>query len=85
MDRVNRQGSESEHTAVSKIAVLRGTWVVQLLNGPTLGYGSGRGLAVREFEPCIGLCADSAGPAWDYVSVPLSAPPLLMLSLSHLK
>ena len=32
---------------------------------------------VREFEPRIGLCADSAESAWDSLSPSLSAPPQL--------
>ena len=33
----------------------------------------------HELEPRVGLCADSAEPAWDSLSLP--APPLLALSL----
>ena len=33
-------------------------------------------------SPRIGLCADSAEPAWDSLSPSLSAPPPLTLSLS---
>ena len=40
-------------------------WVAQSVKHPTLDFGSGHGLTVCEFEPCIGLCADSAQPAWD--------------------
>ena len=45
---------------------------------------SGHDLAVCEFKPCVGLCADSGSlePASDSVSPSLSAPPLLSLSLS---
>ena len=48
-------------------------------------FGSGHDLAVREFEPCIRLCADSLESASDSVSPSLSASPLLelFLSLSH--
>ena len=56
--------------------------MAQLVKRPTLGFGSGHDLAVREFEPHIGLCADSAEPAWDSVSPCLSAPPLLSRTLS---
>ena len=35
------------------------------LTGPTLDLGSGHDFTVREFEPCVGLCADGAEPAWD--------------------
>ena len=48
----------------------------------TLDSGSGHDLAVPEFKPRIGLCADSAESAWDSPHLSLSAPPLLMLSLS---
>ena len=54
----------------------------------SLGFGSGPDLTVGEFEPRMGLCADSAGLAWDSLSLSLSlspslsAPPLLMFSLS---
>ena len=40
----------------------------------TLGFSSGHGLMVREFEPHIGLCADTAKPAWYSTSPSLSAP-----------
>ena len=56
-----------------------GTWVAQSVECPTLDSGSGHDLTVCEFEPRIGLCADSTEPAWDC----LSAPPLLMLSLGN--
>ena len=48
------------------------------------GFGSGHDLMVCEFEPHVGLCADSSElePASDSVSPSLSAPPLLMLCLS---
>ena len=36
-------------------------------------------LMVCDFEPCFGLCADSAEPAWDSLS--LFASPLLARSL----
>ena len=38
-------------------------------------------LMVREFESCIGLCVDSMEPVWDSLSLSLSAPPPLNLSL----
>ena len=44
-------------------------------------FGSGGDLAVCEFEPCIGLRADSLEPALDSVSPSLSAPPPLVLCL----
>ena len=39
---------------------------------PTLGFGSGHGLTVREFEPPVGLCAAGVEPAWDSPSLSLS-------------
>ena len=50
----------------------RGAWVAQSVKHPTLGFGSIRDLTVCEFEPCIGLCADSMESAWDPLSLPLS-------------
>ena len=36
---------------------LRGTWVAQLVKGPTLDFGSGHDLMVRVIEPHVSLCA----------------------------
>ena len=58
-----------------------GAWVAQSVKCPTLDFSSGHDLRVHGFEPCIGLCADIAEPAWDSLSPSLSAPPLLSLSL----
>ena len=41
---------------------------------PTLDFGSGHDLTVREIEPRVELCTDSAEPAWDSLSLPLSLP-----------
>ena len=49
---------------------------------PTPDLGSGRDLTLREIEPRVGLCTDSAEPAWDSPSPSPSAPPLLAHSLS---
>ena len=46
----------------------------------TLDFGSGHDLTVHGFEPRVGLCADSAELAWDFLSPSISAP--LSLSLS---
>ena len=35
---------------------------------PTLDFGSGHDLVVREFEPRVGLHAASVEPAWDSLS-----------------
>ena len=59
--------------------------MTQSVKRPALGFGSGHDLTVHKFEPHVGLCADSAKPAWDLslsLSLSLSAPPLLMSSLS---
>ena len=48
-------------------------------------FSSGHDLAVCEFEPCVGLCADSSEPGACYrfcVSLSLSDPPPFMLCLS---
>ena len=47
-------------------------------------FSSSHDLAVHEFEPRVGLCADSSEPgaATDSVSPSLPAPPLLTLCLS---
>ena len=54
-----------------------GTCVTQSVKCPTLGLDSDHDLAVHEFEPRIGLCADSAETAWDSLS------PLFSLPFSH--
>ena len=63
-----------------------GAWVAQSVKHLTLDLGSGHDLTIREVKPHIGLCADSAGPAWDSLSLSLSlpfpvcTPPLSLLS-----
>ena len=49
---------------------------------PTLGFSSGHDLKVHEFELHIGLCADSAEPAWDSLAPSVSTPPMLTHTLS---
>ena len=44
----------------------------------TLDLSSGHDLSAREFEPHLELCADSAEPPWDFLSLPLS-----LLSPTH--
>ena len=62
--------------------------MAQLVKCPMLDLGSGHDLMVHEFEPCVGLCADSTESAWDSfslslsLSLSLSAPPMLSCSLS---
>ena len=59
-----------------------GAWVAQAGECLTLGFGSGHDLMVHEFEPLIGLCADSEKLAWDSRSPSLSVPSRLMLFFS---
>ena len=49
---------------------------------PTLDFGSGHDLMVREFEHRVGRCDDRADPASDSLSPSLSVPPQLAHSLS---
>ena len=59
----------------------RGTWRGSV--GYVSDFSSGHDLAVCEFEPCIGLSALSKEPTSDPLSLSLSAPPLLVLSLKN--
>ena len=61
---------------------MRGPWVTQLVERPALNFSSGPALTVREIKPRIGLCADSAEPAWDSHSLPLPLDSPCALSLS---
>ena len=45
------------------------TWAVQSVKRLTLGFGSGHDLAVREFELCVRVRAESVEPAWDSLSL----------------
>ena len=54
-----------------KAGSTRGTWVAQLIKHQTLDFGSGHDLKVCEFEPRVGLCADSVEPS---EILPLSLP-----------
>ena len=62
----------------------RGAWVTQSVKNPALDFSSGHELTVCGFRAHVGLCASSAEPAWDSLSLPLSlsAPLPLALSLS---
>ena len=59
-----------------------GAWGARSVKRLTLKFSSRRDLTVHGFEPHVRLHADSAEPAWASLSLPLSALPLLMLSLS---
>ena len=54
----------------------------KLVKCPTFDFSLGHALTVHEFEHRIGLYADSAEPAWDSVSLPLSLPFPHVLSFS---
>ena len=66
-----------------------GTWVAQLAKCLTLDFSSGHDLTVHGFEPCIGLCADSAEPGWDslfpFLSLPLPCAFFLFLLKINIK
>ena len=51
-----------------------GRLVAQSVKRLTLDFSSGHDLTISEFEPCVGLCADSAEPAWDSLSPPCCLP-----------
>ena len=60
----------------------RSAWEARSVKSPTLDFGSGHDLTVREFKPHVGLGADSMEPASDSLFPSLSAPLTLVLSLS---
>ena len=49
--------------------------MAQLVKYPTLDFGSGHDFVVCEFEPLVGLCADSVEPPWDSLSLSLCLSP----------
>ena len=61
---------------------MRGAWVAQLVERPTLDFGSGHELTVPEIEPRVRLWADSRKLTWDSLSLSLSSPPTLTHALS---
>ena len=68
---------------------MRGTWLAQWVKRPTSAQvfcGSGHNLMVREFEPHVGLCADSWEPGACFrfcVSLSLCPTPACALSLKN--
>ena len=64
--------SKYHFVLILKACLYWGTWVAQAVKHPALDFSSGHDLMVGEIEPCVGLCADSAKPAWDYFSFSLS-------------
>ena len=60
-----------------------GTWGAQSIERLTLDFGSGNDLMVCGIKPHIGLCADNAEPASDFLSLsPCPSPAPLFHSLS---
>ena len=55
--------------------------MAQLVERPTLDFGSGYDLMVREFKPRVRLQTDSVEIGWDSFSPSLSLPLSLSLSL----
>ena len=52
--------------------------MAQSVKCPTLDFGSGHDLTIREFEPHSRVCTDSTEPAWDSVSLSLDPSPLAL-------
>ena len=59
--------------------------MAQLVERPTLDFDSGHDLTGGGFKPYVRLRADSAEPAWDSRSLPLSLSLLHALSDKHKK
>ena len=76
------QHSYAHVKRIEEISESQSAWVAQPVEHLTLDCSSGHDLRVCEFEPGIRFCTSSVEPAWDSLSLPLSAPPLLVLSLS---
>ena len=51
--------------------------MAQSVKCPTLDFSSGHGIMVCESEFRVKLCADSEEPAWDSLTLSVSAPPPL--------
>ena len=69
-------------TVILKSSNTWGTWVTQSVKHLTLDFNSGHDVTIHEFEPHIGLCTDSAEPAWDSLS-PSLFPSLLSKIKKH--
>ena len=63
---------KAARTAFRDVRLRRGTWAAG--KPLTLDFSAGRDLAVGGIEPRVGLCEDSAEPAWESLSLPLSLP-----------
>ena len=70
-----------------KISISWSTWLstqFRSVKCPTLDFGSGHDLMIREFQSHVGLCTDSVKPAWDSFSPSFSAPPLHSLKINKI-
>ena len=67
-----------------KAASIRGALIWGAQSVKCLTFGSGHDLMVREFEPRVGVCADSEKPAWDslFLSLSFSLAPAHAVSVS---
>ena len=77
--------SDSSHSGVEPISNGQpgGAWVTQSVKCPLLISAQVMISWFREFQPHIGLCADSVEPAWDSLSLLFLCPyPTRTLSLS---
>ena len=73
---------KTKNSSLFKIYRKGGAWEAQWVKHPTLGFGSGHDLTVREFEPRVGLCADRSEPGACFGSC-VSPSPILSLSLKN--
>ena len=64
--------SSPENLKLEKVGGERGAWVAQSVKRQTLDFSSGHDLTVCKFKSCVGICTESAEPAWDSLSASLS-------------
>ena len=66
---------------VLRTAPVGGAWAAPRVRPPTLDFHSGHDLTTVEIQSHLGL-QQNVEPAWDSLSLSLSAPPPLMLAHS---
>ena len=79
---LQQERTEGGEIAGPRATRWRGAWVAQVVTRLTLGFSSGRDLMVCGIKAHIRLCAVCREPAWDSLSLSLSASPLLVFTLS---